>query len=288
MIRPFTLYEPETVTEAVDALAHGAQALAGGTALTLLMQQGLYRPLSLVWLGRCAALGQLMRDDGGAIRIGTMVRHGRIAADPVVRAHAPLLAEATRCVGDPQIRNMATLGGNLCHADPQSDPPAALLVLGATVVLRGPAGERRLPVSKFITGTYETALNPNELLTEIVVPPQPPGVQAVYTRFLAGPADDRPLVSVAVTAEIEGGQCRTVAIALGAVGARPTRASAGEDRLRGEAVDAVLCREAARLAVRDLDVLDDLRGGAEYRRTVTEVLVRRTLERIFGLARAAA
>lgn len=289
MIRPFALHEPETVAEAVDALrGEGTRALAGGTALVLVMQQGLFRPPRLVWLGRCTELALVTRDHSGALHIGATVRHAQVAADPLVRAHVPLLAEAAQCVGDPQIRNMASLGGNICHADPQSDPPAALLALDASVVLRSRNGERRLPVAAFITNAYETMLQPGELLTEIVVPPQAPGRRTAYARFLAGPADDRPLVSLAITAQVEEGRCRDAAIALGAVTSRPVRAAAAEAGLRGEVVNAALCREAAALAIRDLDVLDDLRAGAEYRQTVSAVLVRRTLSRIFGATEVAA
>jgi carbon-monoxide dehydrogenase medium subunit len=289
MIRPFALQEPENVDEAVAALASGdTRPLAGGAALVLAMSQGLFRPSQLVWLGRCAELTRLRRDDAGVLHIGATVRHAQAAADPLVRAHAPLLADATVAVGDPQIRNMASLGGNLCHADPQSDPPAALLALDAAVVLRSRGGERRLPVGTFMRDAYETMIEPGELLTEIVIPPPKPGLRAVYARHLAGPADDRPLVSLAITASVENGRCAETAIAVGAAASRPTRAAAAEARLRGESVNAALCREAAALAVRDLDVIDDLRAAGEYRRAVTEVLVRRTLAKLFGVAGAAA
>lgn len=278
------MYEPETLDEALHILRDSeAPVLAGGTALVLLLRQRLFRPDRLVWLGRCSGLDHVTEDPDGAIRLGALLRHGAIAAHPRVRARAPILAEAEGEVGDPQIRNMGTLGGNLCHADPQSDPPAALLAMGALVRLQRQGGERLVPLEAFFTGYYQTALQPGELLTEVVVPSQPTGLRTLYVRFLAGPADDRPLVTVGVAVQVEHRTCREVRIAVGAASALPVRPRTAEERLRGQEVSASLCREAAALAARELDPLDDLRASAGYRRHVTEVVARRSLVRALGL-----
>lgn len=281
---PFTLYEPESLDEALDILrVYEAPILAGGTALVLLWRQRLFRPERVVWLGRCPGLDQVRQEPDGTLRLGALLRHAAIAAHPLVRAQAPLLAEAENEVGDPQIRHMGTLGGNLCHADPQSDPPAALLALGARVRLQQRGGERLLPLEAFFTTYYQTALQPSELLTEVVVPPQPTGLRTLYTRFLAGPADDRPLVTVAVAAQVEDRMCGEVRIAVGAASAVPFRARMAEERLRGQELSATLCVEAAGLTARELDPLDDLRASAGYRLHVTEVVVRRALLRALVL-----
>lgn len=286
-MRDFAFLEPRTVAEATAMLAeHGdtARPLAGGTALVLLMRHRLACPSHVVYLGGVPGLDRIAVDDDG-LRIGALVTHAALEAHPGVRARYPVLAETVRVVANPQIRNVATIAGNLCHGDPASDPPACLLALGARVrAVRG-AEERVIALDDFFTDYYENALRPGEIVTEVLVPPLPPGAVAAYARFATSAAESRPLVAVGVRLALgRGGACVEARIALGAVGPVPRRASVAETFLRGRQLSPDALAEAAALAVADLDLLSDFRGSADYRRTVARVTVRRTLERARGSA----
>lgn len=286
-MREVAFLEPRTIGEASAMLAeHGdtARALAGGTALVLLMRLRLASPSHVVYLGGVPGLDRIVLD-GDGLRLGALVTHAAIAAHPGIRAGYPVIAEMARLVANPQIRNAATLGGNLCHGDPASDPPACLLALGARVrAVRG--GEtRELALEDFFTDSYESALGPGEILTEVVVPPLPEGARAAYRRFVTSPAESRPLVAVGARLTLDaGGMCVDARVALGAVTAVPRRVPAPEAFLQGRRPTPEVRAEAAARAVADLDPLSDFRASADYRREVARVTVRRTLEQALGKA----
>src|SRR5262245_42835884 len=198
-MRDFAFLEPRSVQEASRMLAdqgEGARLFAGGTALVLLMRQRLVAPSHVVSLGAVRGLDGIRHDGRDGLTIGALTPIADIAEHPAVVAHYPMLAHMARRVANPQIRNVATIGGNLCHADPASDPPACLLALGARVrAVRG-RDERTIELDAFFTGYYEHTLAPDEVLTEILVPPMPADGAAAYTRFLRTPAEHRPLVGV--------------------------------------------------------------------------------------------
>src|SRR5207253_1674915 len=177
MLNPFRVISPTTVPEAaaeLDRLGDAARIYAGGAELLLLMRNGLLDPDYLVNIKLVPSLHGI-RWDGQVLRMGAAVTHRELERDPLVRDHAPTLGEAERHVGNIRVRTQGTLGGNLCFADPHADPGTALLVHDASVTVEGARGPRQLPLDEFFVGTYETALDPSELLTEVQVPPLPPG-----------------------------------------------------------------------------------------------------------------
>jgi carbon-monoxide dehydrogenase medium subunit len=282
-MRDFTLLEPRSVADASAMLAdHGeaARVMAGGTALILLMRQRLASPSHVVWLGGVPRLDEIHVDGAGGLRLGVLATHAAIATHPGIRATRPMVADMEAVVANPQIRHAATLGGNLCHGDPASDPPACFLALGAQLRVVKGTQERVVPLDDFFVDYYENALAPGEIVTEVIVPPLPKRAVAVFDRFTTSPAESRPLVAVGlVLARGDGDTCEDARLALGAVAAVPRRAMRAEAFLRGQRLTADVLTEAASLAVADLDPLDDFRATAEYRRDVTHVIVRRALER---------
>lgn len=277
---PFELHTPGTLAEALDLLerfGEDARPIAGGTALLLLMQQRLARPGHLVSLGRISELGRLETQDG-QLRIGAGVTHRRIETDAEVRRDWPLLAETYRRVATVRIRNMATAGGGLAHADPNQDPPASLIVLGAQVEVASSRGTRRIEAEDLFRDYYETTLEPGELITGVVVPRPARPPRWAYLKFLPRTADDYPTVAAAAALQVEDGRCREARIALNAAGPTPVRARAAEAMLQGEQITPELLRAAAATVSEVVDPLSDHRGSANYKRRMAEVFTRRALE----------
>lgn len=286
-VRRFDLIEPSTLAEAARVLAEepDMKAIAGGTALLVLMKQGVFLPERLVNLKKIRESSYVDFEPGRGLRLGALTPISDIESHAAVRRHYPVLAEAAHTVANVRIRNLATIGGNIAHADSQSDPPAVLVALGARVAIIGPSGERWVPIDEFVTGTYETALGPGELIREIEVPPPRPEEAGVYLKFVTRTAGDRPCVGVAAFAGCDRGVVESIRIVVGAVNPMPVRMTACEEYLRGRQVSGRLVDEAARLAANAVDpVDDDLRGSEWYKRQVVPVLVRRALERILGPA----
>ena len=261
---------------------HGedARPLAGGTSLVLLLRQRLAEPTHVVHIGHLGELRAIHVDEKEQLRIGALATHAEIAAHPLIRERFPVIAEMASQVANPQIRNVATLGGNLCYADPASDPPTCLVALGARVrVLRG-GEEREIPLDGFFKGYYETALGVGDVLVEVIVPPLPKGSVALYSRFITNPAEGRPLAAVALQV-LPGGMDRWsgVRLVLGAVVPAPARVKEAEKLLTGRKLTAEVLAEAADLAARAIEPIDDFRASAAYRRDATRVITRRLLER---------
>lgn len=282
MIAPFELRHATSVAEALELLAaDDAHVLAGGTALVLLMKQGLLRPARLVSVAGVAELRGIERRADGALRIGAMATHREAERSPLVREHAAALAEAFAQVGTVRIRGQATVGGNVAHADPAQDPPPMLIALGASAVIDGPRGQRTVPLNELFVDVFETRIAPGELLREVVVPPLPDGARATYLKFLPRTEDDYATVAVAaVVRTSQDGRCEDARIALGAVGPTPIRARRTEDALRGEVPTPERIHEAALLAREDVDPIADARGSVEYKREMAAVWTERALRRI--------
>jgi carbon-monoxide dehydrogenase medium subunit len=282
-MRDFEFLEPRTVREASAMLAtHGedARVMAGGTALVLAMRQRLLNPSHLVWLGGVPGLNAIDVDGGGTLRIGALALHHDIETHPVVRARFPVLSTMAARVANAQIRNAATVGGNLCHGDPASDPPACLLALDARVRAVTKGEEREIRLEDFFTGYYENALRPHEIVTEVRVPPLADDATAVYMRFTTTAAESRPLVAVGAVVKQDGQRtCRAARLVVGAVSATPTRLRGVEDFVTGRRLDADTLARVGELAAEAVKPLDDFRASADYRAHVTGVMVRRALER---------
>jgi carbon-monoxide dehydrogenase medium subunit len=282
-MRAFDFLEPRDVADASAMLlehGEGARPLAGGTSLVLLLRNRLAELSHVVHLGNLAELRGVRIAGDGSLRIGALTTHAEIAAHPLIRGRFPVIAEMAAQVANPQVRNAATLGGNLCYADPASDPPTCLTALGARVrVLRGREA-REIELERFFRGYYETELSPGDVLAEIIVPPLAEGQKGFYSRFTTHPAEGRPLVSVAARVSAAGrGRWQEVRLVVGAVVGAPRRLRQAEAMLQGKALTADLLAEAAERAARELDALDDFRASAAYRREVAGVVVRRTLTR---------
>jgi carbon-monoxide dehydrogenase medium subunit len=276
----FDYREPETLAEAVALLGEygdEAMVIAGGLTVVILLRERLVRPAVLVSLSALQGL-QGIAVNGGC-RVGAMVTHREIERSAEIRAAAPLLGQACRRVGSPVIRNMGTLGGNVCQADAASDPIPALLALEAQAVIAGPGGERRLPLTDFYKGLLATDLGEGELLVALEIPAPPAGACSRYIKYTCTSEEAFPAVSVAILAVPgEGGTCRDVRIGLGNVAPTATRAGAAEALLRGQAVSEERIAEAAEAAAAGTDPSSDGQGSADYRREMTRVWVRRALE----------
>jgi aerobic carbon-monoxide dehydrogenase medium subunit len=282
-VRSFDFLEPRSVAEASAMLAqHGDEArpLAGGTSLVLMLRQRLADPKHVVHIGKLDELRGIRVDGQGQLRIGALTTHAELAAHPLIRERFRVIAEMASQVANPQVRNVATLGGNLCYADPASDPPTCLVALGARVRLVRGSEEREIALERFFKGYYETELGVGDVLVEVIVPPLPVSGVALYSRFITNPAEGRPLCAVALRAVRGAGESWSeVRLALGAVVPAPMRALAAERYLTDRKLNDEAFAAAAELAVRDLEPVDDWRFSAAYRRDVTQVVVRRLFER---------
>lgn len=268
----FDYTAPETLDDALKALADGgedAKLLAGGHSLLPLMKLRLAAPSLLVDIGRLAELSYV-RDGGDHVAVGALTRHRDVETSDVLREHAPMLAHVAGQVGDPQVRHRGTIGGSVSHGDPASDLPAACLALDATFTAVGPGGERQISAADFFQGFLETALQPDEVLTEIRVP-KTNGAGWSFQKFNRR-AQDWAIVGVAAVRGERPG------IGLINMGPTPLRATAVEDALAGGASAA----DAAAHAADGLDPPKDLNATPEYRRHLAQVLVRRALEEAAG------
>jgi aerobic carbon-monoxide dehydrogenase medium subunit len=268
---PFDYQRAGSVDEAIDLLASNgddAKLLAGGHSLLPLMKLRLAQPTVLVDIGRLGDLSYV-EDGGGTVRIGALTRHHDVASSDLVREQAPLLAEVAGQIGDPQVRHRGTIGGSIAHGDPASDLPAVLLALRGTLVVRGPGGEREIAADDFFTGFLETALAPDEVLTELRVPAVP-GVGWAFEKFNRR-SQDWAIVGVAAALTNGAGG---PGVGLVNMGSAPLRAAGVEDALRSGSGAA----DAAARADEGTEPPGDLNASPEYRRHLAQVLVRRALE----------
>jgi carbon-monoxide dehydrogenase medium subunit len=279
MIPPaFDYAVPKTLSEAVTLLGQNpdAKVLAGGHSLIPMMKFRLASPAMLVDLNRLEGLAYI-REEGGWLKIGAMTREADLDRSDLVRSKYPLLADTAASVADPLVRNMATVGGNLAHADPANDHPATMLAYGAQVVVTGRGGERVIPVDGFFTGPFETTLARDEILTEIRIPAAKPSSGGAYAKVERKVGD---YATAAVAAQVvldAGGRCEAVGIGLTNVGLTPIRAAQAEAALKGKQPDDASIHEAARLASEAAEPSDDPRGPADYKRALVKTLTARAL-----------
>lgn len=276
--------EPETVADVCRLLAdnpEGAMALSGGTALVLMLQQGLIAPELLVSLRRLDELHGIRRDND-TLRIGAGTTLAEVAASADVRAYAPSLAYACGRVGNPRVRNVATLGGNLSEADYASDPPAVLASLGASCVARKAQARRAVGAAQMVTGFYENALAHDEVLTDIHVP-IPGGDRqrrAVYLKYLSRSSEDRACVGVAARADLDGDRVAELDVVVAAVASTPQRVAGPLADAVGRRLDAELIAHVAERYAEAIDPMDDARGSAWYRRQMIAVFIDRALSAV--------
>ena len=287
-MRRFELALPRSVDEALRVLSErgsDAKLLAGGTDLLPQMKNGVLKPAWVIDLSGVASV-RTLKSDARGLRIGAAVAARTLERDATARATYTSLAESGALVGSVQVRNLATLGGNLCNAAPSADMAPPLLALDAEAVIAGPKGERRVPFTDFFTGVHRTVLAPDEILLEIFVPAPGPRSGGNYLRHTPRRELDIAVVGVATQITLSNGVCSKARIALAAVAPVPLRARAAEQALEGKPVTAEAIERAAELAVGVARPISDQRGSADYRRHLVRVLTRRTLRT--ALARAGA
>lgn len=287
-MRRFDLALPESVDDCVKTLAGrpaGAKLLAGGTDLLPQMKNGMLKPAWVVDLSRVAEL-QTLAVEGGELHIGAAVTARTLELDKRVTGRYASIAEGGALLGSVQVRNLATVGGNLCNAAPSADMAPPLIALDAVAVIAGPKGRRRVPLAEFFTGARRTVLGADELLVELVVPD--PGARSggQYLRHTPRRELDIAVVGVASQLTLADGKCAKARIALAAVAPTPVRATTAEQALQGQALTPELIERAAGLAVDAAHPIADQRGSIEFRRHLVRVLTRRTLTT--ALARASA
>jgi carbon-monoxide dehydrogenase medium subunit len=276
----FDYLSPATWDDAVAALVeHGPEAkvLAGGCSLIPIFKLRMAEPRVLIDLGRIGARDVV--DDGNVLRLGAMVRESTIEepSGPVHR-RCPLLAETSAVIADPIVRNMGTVGGNLAHADPANDHPAAMLALGAQVVARGPRGERVIGIDDFFVDLYLTALEPDELLTEIRVPTDGTGTGGAYEKF-ERQVGDFPIVAVAARLTVADGVITDARIGLTNVGPTAIRARDAEGELIGRPASVRTISRAADATGAAIEPWSELRGSASFKRATLPTIAARAIGR---------
>jgi len=283
MLPEFDLIHPKTLVEALAVLAEregDAMPVAGGTNVLVDLRAGKHQPQVLVDVVRLPGLRSIQREDGHLV-IGGGTTISDLLYDPLIAQHAPALREAASVFANPLIRNRATVGGNLADASPAADTAPPLLALDAEVELASQSGIRRLPLADFLVGVRKTLRRHDELLIAVRFPVPPAGSANHFQKMGLRKADAISVLSAAVAVTCDAaGRCTAARIALGALAPRPLRATAAESLLIGEKLTPAAIAESARLAGEAARPIDDIRGSADYRRQVTEVIVRRLLEKV--------
>ena len=282
-MRRFELLEPKSIQEACAILEgqEHSKLIAGGTALLILIKHGIFVPKTLINLKKLKGAAEITYDPTSGLRVGGLASIYDIESAPAVRQNYPLLAQACHVVANIRIRNMATIGGNLAHADYQSDPPAALVALNASVELTNRRRVRTVKLADFLLGTYETGLEPDEILTAVLVPPPAPNTKATYIKFTTRSSEDRPCAGVAALVRCSNGICEEAQVVVGAVSPVPV-AVTDQALVKGKKLTSELIGEIARRAGEAVDPIEDLRGTVVYKRQLVQVLVRRALTGCIG------
>ncbi len=287
-MRRFELALPESLDDCLRLLAERGpetKLLAGGTDLLPQMKNGVLMPKRVIDLSGVARV-KILESDAKGLRIGAAVPARQLEQDPRVRAGYVSVAESAALVGSLQVRNLATVGGNLCNAAPSADMAPPLVALEAQAVIAGPHGERRVALSDFFTGVCTTVLGPDELLVEIVAPAPGPHSGGSYIRHTPRRELDIAVVGVASQVTLANGVCAKARIALAAVAPTPVRATTAEAALEGRPLTPELIERAAELAAQGATPISDQRGSEDFRRHLVRILTRRTLTA--ALARAGA
>ena len=283
-MRDFFFHTPANLEDTLallDKHQDDGRPVAGGTALVLLLKQSLLDADHIVSLEKVPGLSGIHAEADG-LHIGALTTHREVETSAEVRKAAPLLADVYGQVATVRIRNAATVGGSLAHADPAQDPPAALIALNAKVTLTSKAGQRTVPVSELFVDYYETIIQPGELVTEVIVPSVAPGARHAYLKFLPRTMDDYATVAVAALAGVEDGICRDLRVSLIAAGPTAIHATEVEKALIGKPVSREGIRSAADAVANQVDPIDDFRGSAGYKRDMAVVFTRRALERVLS------
>lgn len=288
--RSFEYYSPRTLDEAIGLLKKlgpDAKLLSGGQSLIPMMKLRLLSPEHIVDINRIPGLDYITETDGH-LRIGALTREHELESSDVVKTKFPILSDTAKVIADPLVRSQATVCGNLAHGDPANDHPATMLALGASVVATGPNGQREIPVADFFPGLFTTALEPEEILTEIRIPVPPTRSGGAYLK-LERKVGDYATAGVAAQITIDdAGTCKKAGIGLTNVGMTPIKAKQAEAFLTGKQLDDATIQKAAELAASESQPMDDVRGSAEYKRDLVRVLTARALTAALSRAKGGA
>ena len=279
----FDYHAPSSLGDALSLLNDNqddAKILAGGHSLIPMMKLRLAEPGVLIDLGKVEGLSYVREDEGG-IAIGAMTSYYDLTTSEAVQANAPVLAEAASTVADPQVRNMGTIGGSLAHSDPAADLPAVMLALGAELVassrgMLGRVNSRTISADDFFVDLFTTALEPNEILTEIRIPTQASNSGAAYAK-MANKASHFAIVGVAASVTVDGGACTSARVGVTGAGSSASRATAAEAALQGSSLDDDAITRAASAAASGIDFNEDVHASAEYREHLTKVFAMRAI-----------
>jgi carbon-monoxide dehydrogenase medium subunit len=278
---PFDVALPASLQEAITLLDPDdptVRPMAGGTALMLMMKAGVFRPRLLVSLAKAAPeMSRMQVGQNGDLIIGAMTTLGTLERAREIAAHAPVITRAMPRLSNVRVRNVATVGGALAHADPHMDLPPVLIALGASIGIAGASGQRTLPVEDLFTGYFETVLQKNELIAELRVPAQG-NKRAAYLKVTTGSADDWPALGVAVVLDAEGSAVKSARIVVSAATEKATRLNATENLLAGAHVDDKLLARLGDAAVEEVETVGDVRGSAPYKRELLRVYVGRAVK----------
>ncbi len=285
-IKRLDLLQPTTLAEACQLYqehADDVSYIAGGTALLIMLRERVYQPGYLVDLKTIPGLDGIRHEPGAGLRLGALASHRDVELSPVVRDRLPVLADTYRQVGNVRVRHAATVGGNLAHGDFRLDPPAPLIALHASARIVRADGERTVPLEEFFLGLYATALEPGEVLAEVIVPDPPPRTHTAYLKYTSLSAMDWPCLGVAAAATLaEDGTFADLRLVFTSVSSTPLLVQGAADLARGQqAADAAalgrLTAELGRLAAEQVDPTPDIRGSEWYKREMTRVFAGRAV-----------
>lgn len=282
----FDYHRPESLSEALSLLEQhtgDAKILAGGQSLIPAMRFRLAVPAVLIDLNQLDEL-RYVQEKGDHLAIGAMTREHALEDSGTIKQSFALLHDTAVVIADPLVRNQATVGGNIAHADPANDHPATMLAYNATAVARGPEGERSIPIDDFFTGLFENALTDNEILVEIRIPKPVAGSGGAYTK-LERKVGDYAISAAAVQLRMEGDTVQEARVGLTNVSAVPMRAREAEATLIGKKIGDELIEAAGRAAAAECDPSADLRGTVEYKRDITRVMVKRSIQQAVARAK---
>lgn len=282
-MEPFEFSAPKTVADALKELSdEEAIALGGGTATVIMMKQHLLSPKKIVWLGHIGELRDITVTNDGGLRIGATATLDQLIQSPEVQSHYPALSRAASGVGNARVRAVATMGGNLLHADPCQDLPPLLLALGAVMELDGPEGRRTQPVTgDFFVDYMQTAIAEHDLLLSVTLPSPPAGLRATYLKFTPRSQDDFATVGVAAAVEVAAdGMVKSARVALSGVGATPIVVDEIPGLLSGRRPERKDLERAGDAAAETCEPWDDERGSEAYKRAMAKVWTRRALEEV--------
>ena len=276
----FEYFAPTTIEEAlklIDRRGDDCKILSGGHSLIPVLKLRLAAPAAIIDIGRIKEL-KMIKIDGDTIRIGAGVTHAEIAANAQLKQHCPLLGLTAAQIGDQQVRNRGTIGGSLTHADPAADWPATILALGAEIVARSSSGERVIKASDFFVDIMTSAVEPNEIVTEIRVPKPAQPNRGVYLKVPQS-ASGFAVVGVAAQLRIANGKCEDVGIGVTGLAPKPFRAASVEAALRGQTIDeATVSAAAAKADTEAADAMEDIHASGDFRRHLARVYARRAVQ----------